>query len=148
VPDAEELATQRWYAVVDDMTTNGWCVMNVPKTPMAADLATGEYQIARGLLEPDAHAIADQHNAGLSGQPWTRPERHRVRAEDALIFDQLGETIDRAQTLLEDAEATPTEDWVTEIRRQRAVLREVLAALNLLTEGAIRLRSQHSETVR
>jgi hypothetical protein len=147
VPDAEDLATQRWYAVVDDMNSNGWCVMNVPKTPVTADLATGEYQIARGLLEPDAHSIADQHNAGLAGQPWTRPERHRVRAEDALIFDELGETIDRAQRLFYEAESAPADQPTTELRHHRLVLAEILAALNLLTETTIRLRAQPREVI-
>jgi hypothetical protein len=132
----EDIAAQRWYAVIDDMSALGsWCVMNVAKSPVQSDPATGELQIARYLSEAAAHQIAEHHNAGLAGKPWTRPERYRVRAEDALIFDDLGETIARAEGLL-GAEAGG------EIRQLRAVLGEVLGALNLLTEGAIRLRAE------
>jgi hypothetical protein len=147
MPDAEELAGQHWYAVEDDMTGAGWCVMNVPKSPILADPGTGEYQIARRLSENDARMIAELHNAGLAGQPWTRPQRYRVRAEDALIFDQLGDALARAGDRLADAEDTPSSHPLSEIRHQRAVLREVLTALNLLTEGAIRLRSQDAKEV-
>lgn len=133
----EDIAAQRWYAVIDDMSALGsWCVMNVPKSPVHADPATGELWIARYLSEAAAHQIAEHHNAGLAGKPWTRPERYRVRAEDALIFDDLGETITRAERLLSATEVS------SEIRQLRAVLDEVLGALNLLTEGAIRLRAQ------
>lgn len=133
----EDIAAQRWYAVVDDMSALGsWCVMNVPKTPVQADPATGELWIARYLSESAARQIAEHHNAGLAGQPWTRPDRYRVRVEDALIFDDLGETITRAEGLLS---ATETGG---EIGQLRAVLTEVIGALNLLTEGAIRLRAQ------
>jgi len=132
----EDIAAQRWYAVIDDMSALGsWCVMNVAKSPVQSDPATGELQIARYLSEADAHQIAEHHNAGLAGKPWTRPDRYRVRAEDAVIFDDLGETITRAEGLL-SAEAGG------EIRQLRAVLGEVLGALNLLTEGAIRLRAE------
>lgn len=138
----EDIAAQRWYAVIDDMSALGsWCVMNVAKSPVQSDPATGELQIARYLSEADAHQIAEHHNAGLAGKPWTRPDRYRVRAEDALIFDHLGETIARAEGLLGTTEAS------CEIRQLRAVLAEVLAALNLLTEGAIRLRAETEEVV-
>lgn len=143
MPSAEEIGAQRWYAVVDDMSALGsWCVMNTPNSPVAADPATGEYQIARYLSQTEAEQMADLHNAALAGRPWTRPARYRVRVDDVLIFDQLGETLSRAEELLRQAEQTPVGYPLTEIRHQRAVLSEVLAALSLLTEGAIRLRSE------
>lgn len=139
----QDIAAQRWYAVEDDMSAlGGWCVMNVEKTPVSSDPATGEIQIARYLSEDAAQLIADQHNAGLAGQPWLRPSRYRVRAEDALIFDRLGETINQAEFLLREAEQIPAAHPLSEIRAHRAVLAEILEALNLLTEGAIRLRSE------
>lgn len=143
MPNAEQIGTQRWYAVVDDMSALGsWCVMNTPKSPVSADPDTGEIQIARYLSEGEAHQVANLHNAGLAGRPWSRPERYRVRADDVLIFDHLGETLNKAEELLRAAEDTPAGYLMSEIRHHRAVLREILAALSLLTEGAIRLRAE------
>jgi len=139
----EDIAAQRWYAVVDDMSALGsWCVMNVDKGPVQADPATGELWIARYLSEAAARQIAEHHNAALAGSPQTRPQRYQVRAEDALIFDDLGETIARAEDLLNTAPDVTAHHPFSEIRQLRAVLTEVLGALNLLTEGAIRLRAE------
>lgn len=143
MPDVEQIGAQRWHAVVDDMSALGsWCVMNTPKTPVHSDPAAGEIQIARYLSEGEARQMVDLHNAGLAGHPRSRPDRYRVQMDDVLIFDELGATLNRAQEMLEDAEATPDGYLITEIRHHRAVLREVLAALSLLTEGAIRLRAE------
>src|SRR4051812_44600070 len=122
--NVDEIGAQRWYAVPDDMSVAGsWCVMNVGKTPVASDPATGELQIARYLCEQEARRIADLHNAELAGRPSTRPERYRVLTEDALVFDEIGEALGRADTLFEANEV-------------RGVLREALRAMNLLTEVA------------
>lgn len=143
MPDTDQIARQRWYAVTDDMSAlPSWCVMNVAKTPVAADPATGEYQIARYLSEYDARVIADNHNAGLAGKPAERPVRYRVNDEDVPVFDDLGATITRAEELLKSADDTPSYQPSTEIAHVKGVLHQVVHALNLLTEGAIRLRSQ------
>lgn len=139
MPDPHDIAAQRWYAVMDDMSALGsWCVMNAPKTPVQADPAIGEVQIARYLTEGEARQMAEMHNAGLAGRPWTRPDRYRVRAEDTAIFDELGQTIARAEQIL-DADQRSTGPM--EMSHLRGILLEVVEALNLLTESAIRLRS-------
>lgn len=145
MPKPEDIAEQRWFAMPDDLTDSGWCLMNAQISPVAANPDFGQYQIARRLPQADAQQIAELHNAGLAGRPWTRPERYRVRAEDTPIFDELGATITAAEQLLQEAERTPAMQPLTEIRHLRAVLREVLAALSLLTEGAIRLRAQGAQ---
>ncbi len=148
MPHAEQIGAQRWYAVPDDMSALGsWCVMNVPKTPVIADPDAGEYQIARYLSPEEAEQMAHAHNAGLAGRPEVRHRRYRVRPEDVLVFDELGEILELARTLLAETEREPEMHPFTEIRYLRAVLTRALAALELLTEGVIRLRAETEEVI-
>lgn len=146
MPGAKDIAAQRWYAQPDDLTDTGWCIMTAPKTPVNADPATGELQVARYLTQQDAERFTAVHNAELAGRPRQRPiGRYRVSEEDTLVFDRIGQLLQESREELEAVSRLAVGRSGDQIYLKNCV-RSMLDLCEYLTEGLLRVRAQaHSE---